>query len=54
MSISRVYATGLILKCVSGKPKCCPIFFNPPWTHGGLEKIHKTPTKQTYMNHRDN
>jgi len=23
-------------------------------THGGLKKIHKTPTKQTYMNHRDN
>ena len=34
-----------ILKYEPGKPKCCPNFFNPPKTHGGLKKIHKTPIK---------
>ena len=34
-----------ILKYELGKPKCCPNFFNPPRTHGGLKKIHRTPIK---------
>ena len=43
-----------ILKDEPGKSKCCPNFFNPPRTHGGLKKIHKTPIKHNELDHRDN
>ena len=46
LSTGIIYGAGLTLKCVSGKQKCCPIFFNPPRIHVGMKKIRKAPSKQ--------